>query len=125
MIKKYVILIIAILLLIPINTYAVSKKTIKSYTKTYMLKKYKWDNSQFKALNKIIIHESNWNYKSVNKYSGACGLFQAYPCNKMKKYGKDYKTNYKVQVKWGLNYIKKRYKTPKKAWNFWLSHHWY
>lgn len=123
--KKIIIVILAILLLIPVNSYAVSKKTIKNYTKTYMKKKYNWGSSQYKALNKIIIRESNWNYKAVNKYSKATGLCQAYPASKMRKYGKDYKTNYKVQVKFCLAYIKSRYKTPKKAWVFWQRHHWF
>ena len=123
--KKIIILILALLVIVPTNTYAVSKKTMKNYTKTYMKKKYNWGDSQFKALDKIVIRESNWNYKSVNKYSKACGLFQAYPCSKMKKYGKDYKTNYKTQVKFGLAYIKSRYKNPVNAWNFWKKHHWY
>ena len=43
----------------------------------------------------------------------------------MKKYGKDYRTNCKVQIKWGLNYIKKRYKTPTKAWKSFKKKGWY
>jgi len=113
------------MMILTTNVKAVSKATIKNYTRIYMASKYKWGKKEFDALNKLIKKESNWNYKSVNKRSGACGLFQAYPCNKMKYYGKDYRTNYKTQVKWGLNYIKKRYKTPSKAWKFWLKHHWY
>ena len=63
-------------------------------------------------------------YKAKNK-NGACGLYQAYPCKKMKKFGKNYKTSYKVQTKWGLNYIYYRYGSPVNAWNFWQKHHWY
>lgn len=123
--KKITILVLALLLILPINTYAVSKKTIKNYTKTYMKKKYNWGTSQYKALDKIIIRESNWNYKAVNKYSKATGLCQALPASKMKKVGKDYLTNYKTQVKWCLLYIKQRYKNPVNAWNFWKKHHWF
>lgn len=123
--KKVIVLILALILLIPINSYAVSKATMKEYTKTYMKKKYNWGDNEFKAFNKIIIKESNWNYKLRNKRSGAYGLCQALPASKMKKVDKDYKTNYKTQVKWCLLYIKQRYKTPKKAWTFWRKHHWF
>ena len=107
------------------NVKAVSKKTIKNYTKNYMLLKYEWGADEFKSLNKVIMHESSWNYKAVNKKSGACGLFQALPCRKMRSAGKNYRKSYKVQVKWGLKYIKNRYGTPSNAWRFWQKHHWY
>ena len=107
------------------NVSAVSKTTIKKYAKVTMLKQYGWGESEYNALVKIVNRESSWNYKAVNKKSGACGLFQALPCSKMKSAGKNYRTNYKTQVSWGLRYIKTRYKTPSKAWAFWLKHHWY
>lgn len=84
-----------------------------------------WLKSEFEAVVSIVIKESSWNPNSVNKSSGACGLFQAYPCNKAIKQYPDYMTNYKSQIDWGLNYIKERYGTPKKAWAFWQEHHWY
>ena len=78
-----------------------------------------------KNLVKLWNRESHWNAKAYNKRSGACGIAQAHPCSKMKKYGKDYRTNCKVQINWGLNYIKKRYKNPTKAWNSVLKRGWY
>ena len=36
-----------------------------------------------------------------------------------------FKKSWKYQIEWGLKYIKKRYKNPTKAWNFWKKHHWY
>lgn len=86
---------------------------------------YGWTENDYYAIVQIINRESSFNPYSVNKKSKACGLFQAYPCSKMAKYGKDYRTNYKVQVAWGMDYIKNRYGTPQKAWSFWQSHHWY
>ncbi len=51
---------------------------------------------------------------------GACGIPQAYPCNKMshwgKAYGVDHRTNPWPQIAWGLRYIDKRYGTPCRAW---------
>lgn len=84
-----------------------------------------WSKKDYESAVNIIIKESSINPNSVNKSSGACGLFQAYPCSKAIKEYPDYMTNYKSQVNWGLNYIKGRYKTPTKAWEFWQEHHWY
>lgn len=86
---------------------------------------YGWTENDYYAIIQIVNRESSFNPYAVNKKSKACGLFQAYPCSKMAKYGKDYRTNYKVQVAWGMDYIKNRYKTPSNAWSFWQSHHWY
>ena len=86
---------------------------------------YGWTENDYYSIVQIVNRESSFNPYSVNKKSGSCGLFQANPCSKMAKYGKDYRTNYKVQVAWGMDYIKNRYGTPQKAWSFWQSHHWY
>lgn len=86
---------------------------------------YGWTENDYYAIVQIVNRESSFNPYAVNKKSGSCGLFQAYPCSKMAKYGKDYRTNYKVQVAWGTDYIKNRYKTPSNAWSFWQSHHWF
>ena len=84
-----------------------------------------WSKKDYESAVNIIIKESSINPNSVNKSSGACGLFQAYPCSKAIKEYPDYMTNYKSQIDWGLNYIKDRYGTPKKAWAFWQEHKWY
>lgn len=97
---------------------------IQSYAHSLVLS-YGWSEEDYQALVLLVNRESSWNPYAINKKSGACGLFQAYPCSKMAKYGSDYRTNYKVQVAWGMDYIKNRYGTPQKAWNFWQSHHWY
>ena len=86
---------------------------------------YGWNQEDYNAAVNIIIKESGFNPNSVNKSSGACGLFQAHPCKKAIKQYFDYMTNYKSQIKWGLDYIKGRYSTPTKAWNFWQQHKWY
>ena len=97
---------------------------IQSYAHSLVLS-YGWSEADYQALVLLVNRESSWNPYAINKKSGACGLFQAYPCSKMAKYGKDYRTNYKVQVAWGMDYIKNRYGTPQQAWSFWQSHHWF
>ena len=109
------------------KTFKISynKNTILEYT-YQLVKSYGWNDKDYQAVVKILQRESGINPNSVNRSSGACGLFQAYPCNKTIKNGyKDYYTNWKTQVRWGLDYIKYRYKTPSKAWSFWQKHHWY
>ena len=124
------------------TTTTTSKKTTKKTTTkvvpvvkvseneitAYLYQKVKeqgWTTSDYNAIVNIAIKESSLNPNSVNKKSGACGLFQAYPCNKAVKQYPDYMTNYKSQVDWGINYIKNRYQTPSKAWEFWQQHKWY
>ncbi|WP_318208981.1 MULTISPECIES: transglycosylase SLT domain-containing protein [unclassified Streptomyces] len=81
--------------------------------------------SQFQCFSNIVDHESTWNYKAVNPSSGAYGLVQALPGNKMASAGSDWQTNPATQIKWGLNYMNDRYGSPCGAWSFWLSHRWY
>ncbi|MGB8221508.1 MAG: transglycosylase SLT domain-containing protein [Polyangiales bacterium] len=81
-----------------------------------------WDDGhQFQCLDKLWQAESHWNHRARNKRTGACGIPQAYPCNKMsdwgKVYGVDYRANPWPQIAWGLQYIEKRYRTPCAAWN--------
>lgn len=80
-----------------------------------------WDNpQQFQCLDNLWQAESHWNHRARNKRTGACGIPQSYPCNKMsdwgKVYGVDHRRNPWPQIAWGLQYIDKRYGTPCAAW---------
>ena len=124
--KKIILGVLVILLLttqVQAKTY--SKKECKQYAYNQVIKKYHWSIRDYNDLVKLWNKESGWNAKAYNKRSKACGIPQALPCKKMKKYGKDYRTNCKVQINWGLQYIKKRYKTPTKAWKHFKKKHWY
>ena len=66
-----------------------------------------------------------WNYESGFKYkvsnyqgSGAVGIAQRMPSSHPFGPGDDYLTNPITQIKWGIKYIKDRYKTPSRAWAF-------
>ncbi|MBQ1025957.1 lytic transglycosylase domain-containing protein [Micromonospora sp. C95] len=72
---------------------------------------------QFPCLDRLWNKESGWNHKARNSSSGAYGIPQAYPGNKMSSVGSDWETNPVTQIKWGLGYIKGRYSTPCAAWN--------
>lgn len=97
---------------------------IQSYAHSLVLS-YGWTEEDYQYLVLLWNRESSWNPNAVNKKSGACGIPQALPCRKMAKFGRDYRTNYKVQVAWGMDYIKARYQTPQNAWAFWQKNHWY
>ncbi|WP_434742885.1 lytic transglycosylase domain-containing protein [Micromonospora sp. SH-82] len=71
---------------------------------------------QFPCLNKLWNKESGWNHLARNPSSGAYGIPQSYPGNKMASVGSDWQTNPVTQIKWGLNYIEGRYNTPCRAW---------
>ena len=78
------------------------------------------DGPQFECLDKLWQAESRWNHRARNKRTGACGIPQSYPCNKMadwgKAYGVDYRKNPWPQIAWGLQYVENRYGTPCAAW---------
>jgi hypothetical protein len=69
--------------------------------------------------------ESNWNERAENPSTHSYGIPQALPASRMGVYGADYRTNPTPQIKWGLSYIKDRYRTPCGAWSFWQAHNWY
>lgn len=75
----------------------------------------RWNKSQEACLVKLWTRESHWNYKAHNYRSGAHGIAQSYPAIKMESVGLDWRTNPVTQIRWGLNYIDKRYGSPCKA----------
>ncbi|MEV4184078.1 transglycosylase SLT domain-containing protein [Streptosporangium canum] len=84
-----------------------------------------WTKSQFGCLSRLWARESNWNHRAHNRHSGAYGIPQALPGGKMASAGRDWRTNPRTQIKWGLTYIKKRYGSPCGAWAHFQSRGWY
>ena len=124
--KKSILIVYAFMMVMPgVEAKTYSKKECKKYAHDLVVNKYHWSEKDYNNLVKLWQRESSWNAKAYNKRTNSCGIPQAHPCSKMKKYGKDYKTNCKVQIKWGLNYIKKRYKNPTKAWKSFKTRGWY
>jgi len=76
---------------------------------------YKWRAKQMSCHDTLWTGESHWNFKAHNYSSGATGIAQALPANKMDVIATDWRTNPVTQLKWGLRYIKIRYGTPCKA----------
>ena len=80
---------------------------------------------QMPCLEKIWDHESGWNEHAQNPSSGAYGIPQALPGDKMAQYGDDWRDNPATQIKWGLDYVKGRYDSPCGAWSSWQANGWY
>ncbi|MEV0266312.1 transglycosylase SLT domain-containing protein [Streptomyces sp. NPDC050617] len=77
---------------------------------------------QFQCFSNIVNNESTWNYKATNPSSGAYGLMQALPGNKMASAGADWQTNPATQIKWGLSYMNNKFGSPCGAWSYWQAH---
>lgn len=73
----------------------------------------------------IISKESGWNPSAKNPSSGAYGLGQASPPEKMKSYGEDWQTNPKTQLLWMHDYMINRYGSITNAYNYWIKNNWY
>jgi hypothetical protein len=80
--------------------------------------------SQWGCLLDLWNRESGWIYDAENA-SGAYGIPQALPADKMASVGADYLTDPTTQIKWGLGYISQVYGTPCAAWNFELANNYY
>jgi hypothetical protein len=81
--------------------------------------------NQMPCLEKLWQKESGWNPLAHNKSSGAHGIPQAVPGDKMASFGSNWYSDPTTQIKWGLSYIKGRYKTPCSAWSHSQNTGWY
>ena len=79
------------------------------------------------ALTRLWEGESGWRWNAENPSSGAYGIPQALPAEKMASAGEDWRSNPATQIDWGLQYIKDTYGSPSAALEFWNSNdpHWY
>ena len=87
--------------------------------------KYGWGDGQFSCLESLWTKESGWNYQAYNASSGATGIPQSLPGNKMASAGADWQTNATTQIAWGLQYIASAYGTPCSAWGHSQATDWY
>lgn len=84
-----------------------------------------WGQSEFDCLVALWNKESHWNVYAHNKNSGAYGIPQALPGEKMATAGADWATNPTTQIVWGLGYIAGRYGTPCGGWGHSQAKGWY
>jgi hypothetical protein len=86
---------------------------------------YHWSSWQFHYLNLLWMRESGWNRFACNHSSGAYGIPQAVPGDKMSSAGPNWRTSARTQIIWGMGYIQGRYGNPWNAWQHELSYGWY
>lgn len=98
--------------------------SLQAYAKDLVINTYGWSDDDFNSLVLLWNKESGWNYRASSG-SGAYGIPQALPGNKMASAGSDYLTNGRTQIRWGLGYIKSTYGSPSVAWNHFLNSGWY
>ncbi|MCQ1951361.1 hypothetical protein NNX28_15685 [Arthrobacter sp. zg-Y859] len=84
-----------------------------------------WDAGQLTCLDTLWTKESEWLTSAVNPSSGAYGIAQSLPAEKMAVAGADWKVSYATQINWGLDYIASRYGSPCSALNFHYANNWY
>jgi len=90
-----------------------------------MVKAMGWDENEYRCLVALWDRESHWNVYSHNTSSGAYGIPQALPGEKMAAAGPDWATNPATQITWGIAYISGRYGTPCGAWQHSEDNGWY
>ncbi|MGP6170665.1 phospholipase [Microbacterium sp. A196] len=96
----------------------------RSVAATIAASEYGWGADQFSCLNSLWNKESGWDYQAYNP-SGATGIPQALPGDKMSSAGADWQSNATTQIRWGLGYIASVYGTPCSAWGHSQSMNWY
>ena|SRR5665647_2886015 len=84
-----------------------------------------WGTDQYNCLVSLWNRESHWNVYAHNTGSGAYGIPQALPGEKMASAGADWQTNPTTQIIWGLGYIEGRYGSPCGAWAHSEDRGWY
>lgn len=101
---------------------------------------YGWRGAEWSALRELWTKESGWNHQAANPTSSARGIAQTMMS---KHFGKNWQSDPRAQaflsdpeaqIKWGLDYIKRRYGSPSRALGHWKSRvpiagkdvgHWY
>ena len=96
---------------------------LQAYARNLVINQFGWTEKDFQALVTLWYRESGWNVYAQG--NGCYGIPQAKPGSKMSSQGKDWKTNGKTQIRWGLNYIAGRYGNPSKALKHSDKYHWY
>lgn len=81
--------------------------------------------NELDAAYKLIMKESGCNPYARNPNSGAYGIPQSLPGNKMAKYGSDWQSNPITQLKWMNEYVHNRYGSFQRALDFHYKNNWY
>jgi hypothetical protein len=86
---------------------------------------YGWTGRQVTCLDWLWTRESGFDVTATNGQSGAYGIPQSLPADKMAVAGPDWQTSASTQISWGLGYIKATYRSPCNAWSHEEAVSWY
>jgi len=109
---------------LPATGAVVSPATARDIARA-MLGSFGWRRRQFTYLNRLWDAESGWEVLAENPYSGAYGIPQADPGSKMASAGPNWRTSATTQIRWGLDYIREAYGSPRLAWLHEAASGWY
>ncbi|PKZ54519.1 G5 domain-containing protein [Gardnerella pickettii] len=84
-----------------------------------------WTGAMWEDLVKLWTKESNWRWNAENKGSGAYGIPQSLPADKMASAGANWHEDASIQITWGLSYIRSKYGNPSEAWKHSQEIGWY
>ncbi|WP_163573281.1 lytic transglycosylase domain-containing protein [Fodinicola feengrottensis] len=90
-----------------------------------MLPQWGFSTGEMTCLSPMWDKESGWSTHATNSAGTAWGIPQAVPKDRLAEAGPGWRDDPATQIKWGLDYIKKRYSTPCKAWAIWQTRGWY
>jgi hypothetical protein len=89
--------------------------TYQDYARYWIACVHHWGEAEWQCMVALYNHESGWNPTIWNKGgSGAYGIPQALPGDKMASHGADWRTNGRTQLRWASRYIDDRYGAPSK-----------
>lgn len=96
----------------------------KDYAYKTAKSSFGWDKLEHKCLGQLWGKESAWNYTAASP-TDDYGIPQRHMRYNTSKQIKDFMENPEAQIDWGLNYIKVRYGSPCRAWQWWQEKRWY
>ena len=117
---------IAIALAVATATTPVPSPDAKTYARDRLVARYgAAGHREYDCLHRLWQRESGWRPTARNRRSGAYGIPQALPGERMASVAADWRTNPITQVTWGLRYVSGRYGTPCLALAHALRAGWY
>lgn len=96
----------------------------KAYARSIM-PRYGWKPFQWSYWNDLGNRESGWRWNATNPSSGAYGIPQSLPAEKMASSGPDWRTNVGTQLDWMAGYLSERYGGPYGAIQHHNANNWY
>ena len=96
----------------------------KQYARSIAKEQYGWTSEQYKCLGILWGKESAWNFQAESPTQDY-GIPQRHMRKNTQEEIDAFMQNPQTQIKWGLNYIEKRYGSPCEAWEFWSVNRWY